>query len=214
MEGKKNKLEKIITIILVVIFGVGIAGHSINLLKDLMLLLTPFVLLISSLLVLLPVIKNKNKKLIYWLCGIFILTFLLEVAGVKTGIVFGEYFYREALGLKILEVPVIIGVNWVLVIGGAIKLSEKFSDKIYLKILITGLLAVLFDYWLEPVAVKLNYWNWIGGDIPFQNYAAWFIIALILAGIYFLARVKIESKLFERYYLIQLSFFFLLNLTL
>lgn len=49
---------------------------------------------------------------------------------------------------------------------------------------LTGLIATAFDWIMEPVAIGLDYWTWAGGDIPLQNYAAWFAIALVSSYLY------------------------------
>ena len=40
------------------------------------------------------------------------LGFFIEVIGVKTGFIFGSYYYGAAMGIKILAVPLLIGLNW------------------------------------------------------------------------------------------------------
>jgi hypothetical protein len=42
----------------------------------------------------------------------------------------------------------------------------------------------MFDWIMEPVAIRLDYWTWAGGDIPMQNYFAWFVIATVSAFAY------------------------------
>jgi putative membrane protein len=36
--------------------------------------------------------------------------------GVHTGILFGNYKYGNALGLKLNDVPILIGINWFIVV--------------------------------------------------------------------------------------------------
>ena len=215
MEGKKNKIEPIIRIVLIILFAVGLVGHGINYFRELMLVLTPYVLLLSSLLVLYPVIKpGKNTKNILWFCFMFVITFVLEVAGVKTGFVFGEYYYGGILGTKIFEVPLIIGINWVLILAGAILLSKKISKNIFVVFFLTGFFALLFDLFLEPVAIRLGYWSWAGDNIPLQNYAAWFFIGGFSSLLYLLLKAEVNSKIITDYYFIQLIFFLVLNFIL
>lgn len=212
MEAKKNRIEEIITYILVIIYAVGIAGHFISSLRDLMLLLTPFVLILSAVLVMFPVYKSKNKNILLWFTVVFLFTIILEIVGVKTGQIFGHYNYGGVLGLKLFEVPVIIGINWALVLAGAIVITEKTSFPILIKIIIAGIMATAFDILLEPVAVKFGYWIWLDNYIPLRNYLAWFLIACFSSSLFYLLKLKVESKLFERYYFIQFIFFFVLNL--
>lgn len=211
MEAKKNRIEEIITYILIIIYSVGIAGHFVASLRDLMLLLTPFVLILSAVIVLFPILKKKNQKFLFWFSVVFFFTIILEIAGVKTGQIFGRYNYGWVLGIKLFEVPVIIGLNWALVLAGAIGFIEKSAFTVIIKIIIAGILATAFDILLEPVAVKLGYWSWQDNYIPLQNYLAWFFIASFSSSLFYIMKLKIVSKLFERLYFIQFVFFFFLN---
>ena len=48
-------------------------------------------------------------------------------------------------------------------------------------VLLAAALATAFDFLLEPVAVRLDYWRWRDGVIPLQNYVAWFLTAGLVA---------------------------------
>ena len=50
------------------------------------------------------------------LASIFIFGYSVELIGIKTGLLFGEYSYDTALGFKLLDVPLIIGLNWVIIV--------------------------------------------------------------------------------------------------
>ena len=40
----------------------------------------------------------------------------VEIMGINTGILFGDYTYGDVLGFKLRDVPVLIGVNWFIII--------------------------------------------------------------------------------------------------
>ena len=42
----------------------------------------------------------------------FAIGFSAELIGVHSGMLFGNYSYGNNLGLKLAEVPLIIGINW------------------------------------------------------------------------------------------------------
>ena len=87
------------------------------------LLLTCFVFLIHN-----PAV---DKKFIMAFSSIALLGFVMEVIGVKTGLIFGNYSYGNALGYKILGVPLIIPINWAMLIcAGIIVVSHFFKNKI------------------------------------------------------------------------------------
>ncbi len=201
-------------IILGILFSVGIVGHQFSPLRELFLTLTPFTLVLTSGIVLFSTGIKSNKKLFYWALVSFIFTFITEAVGVKTGIIFGEYRYGESLGFKIAEVPLIIGINWVLVILGCITLSEKIFKNNVLQIFATAIFATGFDYILEPVAVSLDYWTWNSDGIPLRNYVAWFVIAVFLSVIYNIFRVEMKSGITLYYLIVQTVFFLTLSVVL
>ncbi|MEX0636794.1 MAG: carotenoid biosynthesis protein, partial [Ferruginibacter sp.] len=75
-----------------------------------------------------------------------------------------------------------------------------------------ALLAVLFDWLMEPVAVKLGYWTWLGdGEIPFYNYVCWFFISLILLLLFKKMPFRKSNKFAVNLLLIQSMFFLILR---
>jgi putative membrane protein len=156
--------------------------------------------------------------------GIFV-----EIIGVNTGILFGDYAYGNVLGPKIKNVPLLIGVNWFLIIyccGISIHtVMMKAINRIaadtgktpmalkVLSVIVDGAtLAVFFDWLIEPVAVKLGYWFWNGnGGIPIFNYICWFVISLLLLALFHFAKFNKENKFAVNLLLVQMMFFLLLR---
>lgn len=211
MERKKN-LKKYIYIILGVMYLVGIAGHSTEVLFPLMISLTPFTLLFTGSLTLYASGLYKEKSFIIWFLVTYIFTFFSEYVGVKTGLIFGAYEYSSVLGFSLGDVPLIIGFNWVLVVAGSIYLASLITKNSSIRVPLAGILAVLFDYFLEPVAIALDYWTWADVAVPMQNYIAWFLIAS--AAAYFYGRLveKKTDMVFGYYFGLQLIFFIALQI--
>ena len=206
MERTKNLVKHKEILFLYLIFNVGIFGHLFYPLRDLMLFLTPVTLLLNGTLVLFTSYKG-SKNFLKWIILTSLLTFALEVIGVKTGLVFGEYKYGETLGLKLFEVPLIIGFNWILVILGTISVAQLITKNVLANSLIAATISVVFDIVLEPIAIKLDYWQWSQNVIPIQNYIAWFLIAFISALLFSILKVKMQSGLSKHYLLVQFIFF-------
>ncbi len=163
----------------------------------------------------------------------FIITFITGVSvewiGVHTGLLFGNYEYGFNLGPRFKDIPIIIGANWVIVIyccGNAVdmffnRLAKKLEGQIELKrnklhafsLIIDGaLLAVLFDYILEPAAVKLGYWQWLdNGDIPALNYVCWFLISALLLTVFRWLKIYSNNLFAVHLLLIQVLFFLIIN---
>ena len=176
-------------------------------------------------------IWTQSNKNIYFYLFIFTCAgvgIAAEIVGVNTGFLFGDYKYGGVLGLKILSVPLLIGINWFVIIFCCGIFVHTFLVKIInkiavekkeppmllksLSVIIDGAtLAVFFDWLMEPVAVKLGYWQWINGEIPFFNYVSWFIISIILLSVFQHSKFSKHNKFAVNLLLIQLMFFLLLR---
>lgn len=209
MERPSYLNQKNILILQYSIYIVGIIGHLFDPTRELMFWLTPFALFVSILFVFLSVVDNM--QLVSWLMVTYLITLFLEVIGAKTGLVFGEYSYGSILGIKVFDVPIIIGLNWVIIIWGGILLAQKLTIGPYWIGISTGSFALLFDIILEPVAISFGYWTWEDSIIPLQNYIAWFIIAFAFAFYYSKANIKTNSSMPIHLFFVQLVFFFVLS---
>jgi putative membrane protein len=171
--------------------------------------------------------QEKNRSFYFFMIAAMMIGFGVEIIGVHTGWLFGKYHYTSQLGYSVFNVPLIIGVNWFIVTycsGVSIKafqnkLSSKFPEaslessrkvKLLSVIFDGALLAVLFDWLMEPVAVKLEYWIW-EGDIPFYNYFCWFVISSMLLWIFEKSGFEKRNKFAVHLLLIQSMFFLLLR---
>lgn len=214
MERQNLLNERNIRIVLIILYSVGIIGHGYQPLYPYMIMLTPVTLLITGLLVLYSAVTRAGDSKLYLWCGaVLVTTFLLEAVGVATGWIFGAYYYGPALGWKLLNVPLIIGFNWMLVLLGAAAISLRFFDRPFSIGLSAAVLAVIFDFVMEPMAMRLGYWQWMKGEVPTQNYAAWGVFSFFAA--YFFARLDIKrpnGRMAEEYFAIQFAFFCMLNI--
>jgi putative membrane protein len=127
---------------------------------------------------------TSSQRFWMWSAAVFLVTFLVEYAGVHTGAVFGQYNYSERVAPLIDGVPLVIGLAWIGAILGAISASFVIIYGVHIhshlgKALIVGVFVLLFDLALEPMAIALNYWNWGGNVVPIQNYMVWFGIGVI-----------------------------------
>lgn len=166
------------------IFFFGIIFNLIPATRDFALFISPVILLIVAIYVIYPEIKAYETKFFALILIIFSATIALESIGTQTGLIFGSYIYGNTLGLKVFEVPLLIGTNWVIVILGTTYLASKIVKNKFLIAFYAGIIAVVFDFLLEPVAIILDYWNWEDGIIPMQNYIAWFVITFVFSLIY------------------------------
>ncbi|MDB4927371.1 carotenoid biosynthesis protein [Mucilaginibacter sp.] len=179
---------------LIIVFHlVGLIGLSINFSRPFFLQLVPYHLLLMML-ILVFTHNRFNTKFALFFAFIFIIGFAVEWIGVHTRMIFGNYVYGDVLGLKFDAVPLIIGVNWFLLIySTGVLLQQSRIKPVWVRVPVGALILVLLDAVIEPVAVKFNYWHWAGNTIPITNYVCWFIIGLVLLSIFEISRFKKQS---------------------
>ncbi|UCC92381.1 MAG: carotenoid biosynthesis protein [Thermoplasmata archaeon] len=211
MEAHRFLRDWLPLIIIYVIYGVGTVSHVNEGTRELMLAMTPGVLLFMGLFVMHPDFLDRNWRLLLWALGIYIMTFTLEATGVATGLVFGDYEYGDTLGWKALAVPVVIGFNWVLVVLGALTLTKRIVSGPLQVAVFTGALTTAFDFVMEPVAIALDYWTWTAVMPPLHNFVAWFVISFGVALTYEYLKLETRNTLYIHYFLVQLVFFAVLN---
>lgn len=154
-----------------------------------------------------------NSKRTAGIFGVaFAIGFLAELIGVNTGLLFGSYEYGDNLGLKIGGVPLLIGVNWALLVFVTAEIFRRTNLSIWLKSALAAGLMVLLDAFIEPLAPSLDFWSWTYGHPPAFNYITWFIVAYGLVWLYFRVKITGNLKMSWNIYLSQLFFFGFLNI--
>ncbi len=116
--------------ILVLYYVVGIMLFLVEGTRSLFGSLTPLSLIMSFLAVL-AFQPSWSPRLGLAFLTVFGLAVFVEIMGVQTGVLFGEDVYGKALGLKILDTPVMIGLNWlILVYCTTAIVNHSFKNKI------------------------------------------------------------------------------------
>lgn len=182
--------------------------------------LTPFNFMVVLSLLFWSRRKSESGFLVFavvvWLLG-----FTAEVVGVNTGLLFGNYKYGDALGPKLFDVPLLIGVNWLLVLLGSrvwanslVKGAGFRSDSVVVvaELLVGAALATAFDWVMEPAAIHLGYWSWQSGEIPFWNYTSWFLVCILMLIIGRFRPFSTRDPYAAYLLIIQLLFFIVLRL--
>jgi putative membrane protein len=123
--------------------------------------------------------KNGMKSWMIWII-VYLIGMLVELIGVNTGSLFGSYYYGDNLGIKVFGVPLLIGVNWVVLTFLTANLSKRFIKNKWLAVIGGSILMVSLDYFIEPTAPIFDFWHWEGGVVPFRNFIDWFFVSFIL----------------------------------
>lgn len=138
-----------------------------------------------------------------WAASLVLLTggisLAAEAVGVRTGVPFGSYEYASTLGPKVLDVPVIVPLAWVMMAYPCLLLGRRLSraaarrgrratPSIVVTVFTSALTLASWDLFLDPQMVAAGHWRWhdptpalpaVPG-IPLTNYAGWIVVSLVL----------------------------------
>lgn len=209
---KPNNKIKFVSIFVVWLFHVcGVIGIGFSN-KELFISFTPINLLISFFLLFSNQIQ-VNSNTIKTVCSIFLIGMIAEILGVNYGYIFGEYTYLDNLGMKIMGVPLMIGIQWVILsfITGSFA-HYFFNNKKFKSIILGVFLMILLDVLIEPVAPDLGFWIFESEVAPLQNYIGWLLIAIPAQIIFHFGVEKKEIAFSSNLLIVNFFFFGVLNL--
>ena len=152
-------------------------------------------------------IKHYNLKVIVALLIPFFLGFIAEALGVNFGLIFGSYAYGDNLGYKVFGVPLMICVNWTLLVATTADVSKYFVKNSVISAVLGASLMTGLDVILEVSAPRFDFWEFEGGEVPLQNYLGWVVTAFVAHLGYQYFNIKTD-KFISWHILISITIFF------
>jgi putative membrane protein len=202
-------LKKYALYFLILVYVCGSIGYILK--PDFFAPFTPYSLLLTGFVYLLHQ-PFQNSKFVLSFFGIAVLGFIVEVIGVKTGLIFGEYCYGNTLGYSLLKVPLIISLNWALLISAGIGLAKKYINAKFLVLFVAAIIATSIDFLIEQVAPKLDFWKFNDGMPGLQNYVGWFVVSYICGLLFYSSLIKGKFMPALIVLGLQIQFFALINI--
>ncbi|MEK6796145.1 MAG: carotenoid biosynthesis protein [Spirochaetota bacterium] len=102
----------------------------------------------------------------------------------------GTYYYTRGFFWWI-ETPILICLAWFFLAYSCVYAVHVIAPKLpaVLRAALGGILAVIFDLWLDPVQVSAPWksWVWLSNDhirifsIPLSNFIGWFLMVFVFA---------------------------------
>ncbi|HGJ64041.1 TPA: carotenoid biosynthesis protein [bacterium] len=117
---------------------------------------------------------------------VFIISWIIELIGSKTGIPFGVYHYTDILQPQLLGVPLLIPLAWLMMLPPSWAIARSIFKSISpVKLaLLGGLAFTAWDLFLDPQMVRWNLWVWKTEGayfgIPIINFIGWFVSAVLI----------------------------------
>jgi len=199
---EERKAKKLV----IIFYVVGAIGFALPQTNQIFQYLTPFTLLFTVFLLLSFHQNLLNIKTMIVFAAVFLFSYCIEALGVNTGAIFGNYHYGNGLGIKLLNTPIMIGINWLFLSYITASIANKIKVSSFVQASIAALLMLAYDILLETVADFLGMWYWQNSTVPLQNYLAWFFIALLIQIFYKFMNIDFKNPLSLIVYITQVLF--------
>src|ERR1700726_166123 len=124
----------------------------------------------------------------------FVVGNVFENLGVATGFPFGRYYFTGAMGPKLFQVPILLGLayvgmgylSWTLgrVILGNLR-SPLAGARVIALPLVAAFIMVAWDFANDPVWANINrLWVWRHGGayfgVPVTNFLGWYLVVYVI----------------------------------
>jgi bisanhydrobacterioruberin hydratase len=186
----------------------GVSTHNLNILK-----LTPISFLLTWMILNLGFKQSSTLWMLQLV--VFVGGYFIEVIGVNTGLIFGQYKYLNNLGIKIMYTPLIMGVNWVITVFCCYGIISYIGVKnLYLRAAAGSILMVLLDLLIEPVCELMGFWEWQGGHAPVQNFVSWMVLGFMFQWLLLKSKIVVNNQMSLLLYILQMLFFGISNIYL
>lgn len=206
-EYRLKWIDWVVVVIVMIFYTYGAFGLAREETRELYTSLTPLVLLSSLFILCIYDRSAKHIKALIYILSVVIISFCVELLGVATGVIFGEYGYGTSLGPKIGGTPLLIGINWIFLVYATAAIQAPLGRGIITTIVVPTLLMLGYDIIMEQVAPMMQMWSWQGGSIPLQNYIVWGALAGIFHAVRYWLRIDFRNRIAPFIFLIQILFF-------
>ncbi len=129
----------------------------------------------------------------------------------------GGYFYNKEFLLFIFDLPVFVALAWSIIIYTSIKIARSLNIKAESIPFAAALIVLLVDLAIDVVAIRLNYWTWIGYSfkdgyfgVPAGNFLGWLLVSF--AWFFFDQKIRFKKQWVKYLFLPFLSYFAFLTL--
>jgi uncharacterized membrane protein len=138
-----------------------------------------------------------------------VVSYALEEAGVRTGLIFGPYHYSSLLGPMLGHVPILIPLAWFMMIYPAWVTARALLRGVDTRrpagmaalALVAAIVMTAWDTVMDPGMSAAGNWVWEQGGayfgVPLRNYAGWLLTTLLVycgAGIIWAATERSVKK--------------------
>ncbi len=177
----KHYRQEILFGLFVALFALGVTAYMFGRTTVLLLLPLACVLLTTACLY---VWEATVSQKVWLTATVLVAGFVVAAIGTHTGLLFGDYTYGSLFGMRLLDVPLMIGVLWLLVTLSAWHIVHYGSIVAWRRYALAGVLVLMFDLVLEQFAIVYGLWSWQGNTPPLYNYVCWVLLSYVCFWLY------------------------------
>lgn len=207
IEYKFKRIDWVVIALVAAFYIYGAFGLLRTETRELYASLTPLVLLFSILILSVYDRSSRQLKSLIYILSVIVISFGVELLGVATGLIFGDYSYGTGLGPKVGGTPLLIGINWIFLVYATAAMQAPLGRGINTTIILPTLLMLGYDLIMEQVAPMMKMWSWQGGSIPLQNYIVWGALAGLFHAARYWLRIDFHNRIAPFLLFIQILFF-------
>jgi putative membrane protein len=116
---------------------------------------------------------------------------VVEAVGLATGFPYGEYRYGDVLGPRLLGVPFLVPLAWLMMAWPSWVLAARLARRPAVRVAVAAAVFAGWDVVLDPQMVQAGYWTWAhprpglpGIDtVPLTNLGGWLLAGLLLMAL-------------------------------
>ncbi|MGY1618095.1 carotenoid biosynthesis protein [Geodermatophilus sp. SYSU D00691] len=116
---------------------------------------------------------------------------VFEAVGLATGFPYGSYTYGDVLGPRLLGVPFLVPLAWLMMAWPSWVLAARLARRPAVRVPVAAGVFAAWDVVLDPQMVQAGYWTWAhpspglpGIDtVPLTNLGGWLLAGLVLMAL-------------------------------
>ena len=116
---------------------------------------------------------------------------VVEAIGLATGFPYGTYRYGDVLGPRLLGVPFLVPLAWLMMAWPSWVLAARLARRPAVRVAVAAAVFAAWDVILDPQMVQAGYWTWAhprpglpGIDtVPLTNLGGWLLAGVLLMAL-------------------------------
>ena len=126
-------------------------------------------------------VLKRNTMRIFEILSCAVFGMILEIGNTYIA---HTYYYSQLFLVKVMNVPLAIGLGWAVIIYCSMLLSDQYNIPWRFRPAMDALVAVMIDISIDAIAIRLGFWHWSipltqeWYGVPFENLVGWRLVVL------------------------------------